>query len=82
MKMEAAKQIIQDNILGSHDVQEILLVNRQRLRALVEAGKLTPVKELKRESLFWLPEVNQLKKEMELDSRTNLYKKAVIANKE
>jgi len=82
MKMEAAKQIIQDNILGSHDVQEILLVNRQRLRALVEAGKLTPVKELKRESLFWLPEVNQLKKEMELDSRTNLYKKAVIVNKE
>ena len=82
MKKEAAKQIIQDNILGSHDVQEILLVNRQRLRALVEAGKLTPVKELKRESLFWLPEVNQLKKEMELDSRTNLYKKAVVANKE
>lgn len=81
MKTEAAKQVIQDNILGSHDVQEILLVNRQRLRALVEAGKLTPVKELKRESLFWLPEVNQLKQEIELDSRTNLFKKRGVVNK-
>jgi hypothetical protein len=74
MKKEVAKKIIQDNILGSNDVQEILLINRQRLRALVDAGKITPIKELKRESLFWLPEVNLLKKEMELDSRTNLYK--------
>jgi hypothetical protein len=74
MKKEVAKKIIQDNLLGSNDVQEILLINRQRLRALVDAGKITPIKELKRESLFWLPEVNLLKKEMELDSRTNLYK--------
>jgi hypothetical protein len=81
MKQEAAKKIIQENILGSHDVQEMLLVNRQRLRALVEAGKLTPIKELKRESLFWLPEVDQLKKEMLNDSRTNLYKKRGVVNK-
>jgi hypothetical protein len=61
-------------IMGSTDVQEVLMINRSRLKALVDAGKLTPMKELKRESLFWKPEVEKLKAEMMLDSRTNLYK--------
>jgi|1186.fasta_scaffold911711_2 hypothetical protein len=76
----AVKQEIIANILGSNEVQELLMVNRSRLSALVEAGKLTPVKELKASSLFWLPEVEKLKKEMSLDPRTNLYKKGLIKN--
>jgi hypothetical protein len=63
-----------DNILGSHDVQEMLCINRSRLNALVGAGKLKPIKELKRESLFWKPSVEQLRSEMIKDSRTNLFK--------
>jgi hypothetical protein len=74
MKREAAAKFVATNILGSLDVQEMLLVNRSRLAALVEAGNLTPIKELKREKLFWLPDVEKLKNEMMLDTRTNLYK--------
>lgn len=70
MKKEDAAKMI----LGSHDVQELLFINRSRLKALVDSGKLTPMKELKRESLFWLPDVEKLKKELLLDSRSNLYK--------
>lgn len=68
------KETVAMFILGSTEVQEILMVNRQRLRALVEAGKLTPVKELKRESLFWKPDVEMLKSELARDPRSNLYK--------
>jgi hypothetical protein len=77
MNREAAKKMIDQNLLGSNDVQELLLINRSRLKALVDSGKLSPIKELKRESLFWLPDVEALKKEMLLDTRTNLYKSAL-----
>jgi hypothetical protein len=65
---------ISNNILGSFEVQEILLITRSRLKALVDAGKLTPIKELKMGGIFWKPEVEQLKKEMSKDSRTNISK--------
>ena len=68
------KNEIAKMILGSNEVQEMLHINRQRLSALVEEGKLKPLKELKREKLFWLPEVEQLKKELLKDTRSNLYK--------
>ena len=77
MNREAIQKILDSNLLGSNDVQEVLLINRSRLKALVDCGKLKPIKELKRESLFWLPDVEALKKEMILDSRTNLYKSAL-----
>ena len=77
MNREAVQKMLNNNLLGSNDVQEILLINRSRLKALVDCGKLNPIKELKRESLFWLPDVVALKKEMLLDSRTNLYKSAL-----
>ena len=67
--------IVVAGILGSHEVQEMLLVNRQRLNVLVKNGKLKPIKELKNEKLFYKPDVEKLKQEMLLDSRTNLYKK-------
>lgn len=68
------KEKVAEMILGSHDVQEMLLINRSRLFALVESGKITPFKELKRESLFWKDDVEALRKEMMKDSRTNLFK--------
>jgi hypothetical protein len=74
MKRETAEKFVALNILGSQDVQEALMINRSRLAALVDSGKLTPIKELKREKLFWLPDVEKLKAEMKLDTRTNLYK--------
>ena len=77
MNRETVKKILHSNLLGSNDVQEMLLVTRPRLKALVDCGKLEPIKELKRESLFWRSDVEALKKEMLLDSRTNLFKKGV-----
>jgi hypothetical protein len=74
----AVKKMITANIMGSNEVQEVLMINRSRLHALVEAGKLEPIKELKREGIFFTPEVMALKAEMLKDSRTNLYKKEVI----
>ena len=53
MNREAFKKLIDSNLLGSNDVQEILLINRSRLKALIDCGKLNPIKELKRESLFF-----------------------------
>jgi hypothetical protein len=73
--MKMKKENVAAMVLGSSDVQEMLMVSRVRLKELVEQGKLQPLKVLKRESLFWLPEVEKLKKEMLLDSRTNLFKK-------
>ena len=73
MTKDMAMNLI-ENVMGSHDVQEMLFINRSRLFALIESGRLSPIKELKRESLFWKPDVEALKKELLLDSRTNLYK--------
>ena len=72
--VEITKELITENIYGSTDVQEVLCVNRSRLNALVKGGKLNPIKQLKKENLFFKPEVDQLKREMMLDSRTNLFK--------
>jgi hypothetical protein len=80
LKRNEVKALMENSILGSSDVQEMLLINRSRLKALVDAGKITPIKELKRESLFWLPDVEALKKEMLKDSRSNLYKQGVVQN--
>lgn len=70
MKKELAAKMI----LGSLEVQEMLFINRSRLKAFVDEGKLQPMKELKRENLFWLLDVEALKAELLLDSRSNIYK--------
>jgi hypothetical protein len=72
MKRELAAKMV----LGSGEVQEMLLIGKSRLKALVDEGKLQPLKELKREFLFWLPDVEAMKKDLLLDSRSNLYKQA------
>jgi len=80
MKREQAAKFIQSNVLGSFEVQELLMVNRARLAVLVESGKLDPIKELKREKLFLLSDVEKLKNEMKLKRGTNLYKTEVLAD--
>jgi hypothetical protein len=67
-------EIVIENVIGSHDVQEILMINRSRLNALVGDGKLKPIKELKSQLLFWKPDVDLLRDEMIKNSRTNLFK--------
>ena len=68
------KEIAAQMVLGSHEVQEMLFINRSRLNALVEEGKLVPMKQLKREYLFRLPDVENSKKQLMLDSRSNIFK--------
>lgn len=80
MNRATAADFIQSNVLGSQDVQDALLISRARLKALVDEGKLQPIKELQREKLFWLPDVEKLKKLMLQDTRSNLFKKGNIAN--
>jgi hypothetical protein len=77
MNRTTAADFIQNNVLGSQDVQDALLISRARLKALVDEGKLQPIKELQREKLFWLPDVEQLKKLMMQDTRSNLFKKGL-----
>jgi hypothetical protein len=68
------KESFIENILGSHEVQDALCINRSRLNALINSGKLKPIKEMKNENLFWKPDVIGLRNEMLKDPRTNLYK--------
>lgn len=79
MKREVAQNLIDTQILDSSEVAEKLLINRSRLKALIDAGKITPLKVLKNYSLFWLPDVEILKAELMKDSRSNLFKKVRIA---
>ena len=72
---EITKELIITNVYGSQEVQETLCINRSRLTALLKDGKLNPIKQLKNENLFFRPEVEQLRREMMLDSRTNLFKR-------
>jgi hypothetical protein len=78
--VEVTREMIIENIFGSQDVQNILCIKKSRLNALVTDGKLIPIKQLKNENLFFKPDVEKLKKEMLLDSRTNLFKQSKGAN--
>lgn len=80
MNRTAAADFINSNVLGSQDVQDALLISRARLKALVDEGKLQPIKELQREKLFWLPDVEAFKAMMMKDTRSNLFKKGKIAD--
>jgi hypothetical protein len=74
MKREAAAEFVSNNVLGSQEVQEALLITRSRLKALVDEQKLVPIKKLQRENLFWADDVEQLKKQYLKDKKSNLYK--------
>lgn len=74
MNRETASKWIHENVLGSLEVQEMLLITRSRLKALVDEGKLNPIKELKREKLFWKGDVMALKRQYLKEPKSNLYK--------
>jgi hypothetical protein len=74
MKRETAAEFVSNNVLGSQEVQEALLITRSRLKALVDEQKLVPIKKLQRENLFWADDVEQLKKQYLKDKKSNLYK--------
>lgn len=74
------KAEIAGNILGSTEVQELLFINRQRLAVLVAEGKLTPFKQLAKEKLFWLADVEQLAAELMQNKKSNLYKNGGLKN--
>jgi hypothetical protein len=74
MKREAAAEFVNSMVLGSLEVQEVLLITRSRLKALVDEQKLVPIKKLQRENLFWADDVEQLKKQYLKDKKSNLYK--------
>jgi hypothetical protein len=74
MSRSQVASFVGSDVLGSEEVQDLLMINRSRLSAMVKADKIKPIKELKRESLFWLPDVLALRSELLKDTRTNLYK--------
>ena len=70
LKRAAAEQMV----LDSNDVQEMLLISKSRLNALVDEGKLKTLKSVNRGYIFWQPDVEAFKQELLLDSRSNIYK--------
>ncbi|MCM3367850.1 helix-turn-helix domain-containing protein [Bacillus safensis] len=58
-------KFIQEEVLTSAEVCEVLDVTRQRLSTLVTSGKLKPVKKVGTVALFLLQHVQELKKELE-----------------
>lgn len=57
-------RFIQEEVLTTAEVGEILGVTRQRLSALVSSGKLKPVKKVGTVALFLLQHVQALEKEL------------------
>jgi hypothetical protein len=82
MSRKKAEEFINSQVLGSSEVQEILMVNKSRLAVLITTGKLTPIKELKREHLFYLPDVLAFRDILMKDPRANVSKskKAIERN--
>jgi hypothetical protein len=74
MSRKKAEEFINSQVLGSSEVQEILMVNKSRLAVLITTGKLIPIKELKREHLFYLPDVLACRDELMKDPRANVAK--------
>ena len=74
------KNEVAAQILGSSEVQEMLFINRSRLSEFVLSGKITPIKQLAKEKIFWLPDVQRLAAELMKDPRTNLFKNGGLKN--
>ncbi|QAR55084.1 DNA-binding protein [Bacillus aerophilus] len=65
MKENEKIKFIQDEVLKIAEAGELLGVTRQRLSALVTAGKLKPVKKIGAVNLFLRDHVEVQKKEIE-----------------
>ncbi|PFE98752.1 DNA-binding protein [Bacillus thuringiensis] len=61
---EDVKLFVNENILTSAEVLELLNITRSRLNQLVKAERLIPLKQVKIVSLFWKPDVEKLGEEL------------------
>ncbi|AKR13350.1 MULTISPECIES: DNA-binding protein [Bacillus] len=61
---EEAKQFVDEYILTSSEVLELLDISRSRLNQLIKAERLIPLKQVKIVSLFWKPDVEKLGEEL------------------
>lgn len=61
---EDVKQFVNEYILTSAEVLELLDISRSRLNQLIKAERLIPLKQVKIVSLFWKPDVEKLGEEL------------------
>ncbi|MED1107719.1 DNA-binding protein [Bacillus paramycoides] len=61
---EDVKEFLNEYILTSAEVLELLNITRSRLNQLVKTERLIPLKQVKIVSLFWKPDVEKLGEEL------------------
>lgn len=52
MNRDELIELIQNNIVNSHEASELIGSNRQYISALVKRGRLVPIKKYRSETLF------------------------------
>ncbi|MCA1233867.1 helix-turn-helix domain-containing protein [Bacillus velezensis] len=63
------EDFINNEVLSTTEVAEILNVNKQRMSALINTERIIPVKRIGRSALFLRQDVEVLKKELEANSK-------------
>ncbi|WP_440615094.1 helix-turn-helix domain-containing protein [Bacillus subtilis] len=66
---QEVEDFIHNEVLSTTEVAEILDVNKQRMSALINTERIIPVKKIGRTSLFLRQDVEDLKKELEANSK-------------
>ncbi len=61
---EDIKKIVNDFVLTTSEVLELLNVSRPRLNELVKKERIIPLKQTKNMSLFWRSDVEKLNEEL------------------
>ena len=61
---EDIKKIVNDYVLTTSEVLELLNVSRPRLNELVKKERIIPLKQTKNMSLFWRSDVEKLNEEL------------------
>ena len=63
--IEQLKKFIQEEVLNTSEARELLGVSRARMNAMKKDGKITPVKELEKDSWYLQSEILERKAELE-----------------
>ncbi|NUI62196.1 helix-turn-helix domain-containing protein, partial [Bacillus amyloliquefaciens] len=66
---QEVEDFINNEVLSTTEVAEILNVNKQRMSALINTERIIPVKRIGRSALFLRQDVEVLKKELEANSK-------------
>ncbi|MEC1663364.1 helix-turn-helix domain-containing protein [Bacillus halotolerans] len=66
---QEVEDFINNEVLSTTEVAEILDVNKQRMSALLNTERIIPVKKIGRTSLFLRQDVESLKKELEANQK-------------